>query len=246
MSAFFTCPRIPDRQIEAALISGEYSFLRESLNRLGISTLETEADLRLPVPVRFHPDMQICCLKPQSIFVLQGNPLFQKIKRQRVEVWETEEVPEPFYPKDALCNALVIGQFLVANPLTLDQKIQNAAMDLNLQLLKVRQGYVGCSVALVNNCSLITSDPGIAKALEQQGLDVLRIRPGGIRLPGYDTGFLGGCCGLLSKDIMAFTGKVSTHPDGQAIRDFLKARDVFILELSQQELLDVGGIVPLW
>ena len=74
---------------------------------------------------------------------------------------------------------------------------------------------------------------------------MLLIRPGWIKLPGYNTGFLGGSCGKLSPDKLAFTGQLSSHPDGKAIRAFLEQRGVAAVELSHGPLVDTGGILPL-
>ena len=74
---------------------------------------------------------------------------------------------------------------------------------------------------------------------------MLLIQPGHIQLPGYDTGFLGGCCGKLAADKLAFTGQLDLHPDGQRIQSFLEQRGVTAVELTTGPLIDVGGIVPL-
>ncbi len=76
-------------------------------------------------------------------------------------------------------------------------------------------------------------------------MKVLRIRPGDIRLPGYSYGFIGGCCGKLAPDMMAFTGKLDKHRDGTRIKAFLGDRGVRTLELLEGELLDVGGLIAL-
>ena len=111
-----------------------------------------------------------------------------------------------------------------------------------LQLLPVRQGYTRCSVAVADARSIITSDAGIAKAALAAGMDVLQIRPGFIEPPGYDTGFIGGCCGLIAKDRMLFCGAVERHPDYRAIRSFLEKRRIAIVSVPDMTLTDVGGI----
>ena len=83
------------------------------------------------------------------------------------------------------------------------------------------------------------------QALRTKGFAVLLIRPGHIALPGYDTGFIGGCCGKLAPDKLAFAGALSSHPDGERMREFLHSRCVAPVELRESPLVDVGGILPL-
>lgn len=245
MNELFSKPRVPDSPAKLVLVSGEYPFLADRLKKQGIEVITTEPDRRLPGPVRFHPDMQACLLSKECMFVLSGSPLKGKLNSWGISALETSAEPACGYPGDVLCNAFVLGGFLVGNSRYIDSEIREAAKKAGLKELAVRQGYASCSAAVVNERSAITADEGIAAALEGQGLDVLRIRQGFIKLPGYDTGLIGGCCGLLAPDILGVTGRLSSHPDGLRIRGFLKARGISVFELNDGELLDIGGIVPL-
>lgn len=245
MNELFSKPRIPNSPVKLVLVSGEYPFLADQLEKQGIEVITTEPDQRLPGPVRFHPDMQACLLNREYMFVLSGNVLKDKLSSWGISALETSAEPAGGYPGDVLCNAFALGGFLVGNPRYIDSEIRNTVKQIGLKELSVRQGYASCSAAIVNENSVITADKGIASALEGQGLDVLRIRPGFIKLPGYDTGLIGGCCGLLAPDTLGITGRLSSHPDGLKIREFLKACGISVFELSDGGLLDVGGIVPL-
>ena len=55
--------RLPEVPVKAVLVSGEYPRLISALQRLGITTISTKRDFRLPEPVSWHPDMQVCLLK---------------------------------------------------------------------------------------------------------------------------------------------------------------------------------------
>jgi len=245
MNKLFSRPRIPDSPAKLVLVSGEYPFLASRLEKQGIEAIATEPDSRLPDPVQFHPDMQACLLDEEYMFVLSESPLKKKLEEQGIAALETKAKPSCNYPGDVLCNAFVLGRFLVGNPGFIDSEIRQAARRLGLKESAVRQGYASCSAAIVNECSVITADPGIAAVLEGQGIDVLRIRQGFIKLPGYDTGFFGGCCGLLAPNTLGITGRLSSHPDSLRIRGFLKVRGISVFELNDGDLIDVGGIVPL-
>lgn len=245
MSGLLASPRLPKERISLTLISGEYPEFARKLNDLGIETVLTEADKRLPKPVAFHPDMQFCRLSKDICFVLKHGPLRDRLLNYGINARETRAEPESEYPKDVLCNAFVIGNSLVANFDAIDSEITAAANDLSFVRIFVRQGYAACSVAVVDEKSVITADKGIAETLEGKGFEVLCVSSGGIELPGYDTGFIGGCCGKISENEMVFTGSIDKHPDGKAVRAFLNSRGVSAIELSKNKLMDIGGIIPL-
>lgn len=236
--------RLPDREARLVLASGEYPELAEGLRRIGLQPVVTSADKRLPMPVRWHPDMQACAIGGRMI-VLKGSGLLDILNKCGISAGETCAVPEPVYPKDVLCNALAWDRLILGNSKTVDRAVRLAAEDIGGSWIDVKQGYAACAAALADEGAVITSDPGIGRQLELNGFDVLRISPGNIKLPGYAYGFIGGCCGKLAPDMMAFSGSLDRHPDGGRIRAFLSERGIMAVELLEGELLDVGGLIAL-
>lgn len=226
------------------VVSGEYPFISECLAKQGIEVIKTAADERLPKPVQYHPDMQLCVLDKKTMFVLRNSVLKEKLKQIDIAVNETTAIPTNVYPSDVLCNAFTIKDFLIGNMNSLDSAIRAAAKN-RLTEINVKQGYAACSVAVVGENAVITADSGIAAALRRVEIDVLEIRSGYINLPGYNTGFIGGCCGLISPKILAVSGRLRNHPDGEKILGFLRERNVDILELHDGDLIDIGGIVSV-
>ena len=76
-------------------------------------------------------------------------------------------------------------------------------------------------------------------------IDVLKISVGDILLDGYAYGFIGGCCGLVSKDTLAFSGNVGLHRDFENMRDFTRNHHVELYSLTNEKLYDIGGILPI-
>jgi hypothetical protein len=92
---------------------------------------------------------------------------------------------------------------------------------------------------------VITSDDGIARTLAGFGLEVLKISPGNIILPGLDYGFIGGASGMVSGDIIVFYGNLASHPDFRKIQDFVKSHGKGCMSLSHESLTDLGTFIPL-
>ena len=72
------------------------------------------------------------------------------------------------------------------------------------------------------------------------------ISKGSVVLKGYNYGFIGGCCGKIDKDKIAFNGKIESHNDCNKIIDILQRNNTEIIELCDSKLTDIGGILPLY
>ena len=245
MEEYFLCrPNLPKGRVTTVLISGEAVHLVSVLQALRIQPILTVASDRLPKPVRFHADM-LCCYvgNGKAIVAAEEEQLENRLKCFGVQTIQTEYPLENQYPRDTKCNVLQIGEHVFYNPKSADRRILQQLETRTLH--RVSQGYSRCSVAVADEHSAITADPGLAKAMKQAGLEVLEIQPGQIRLPGYDYGFIGGCCGLIAPDRIAFTGSLELHPDGERIKMFLYQRGISYVELTNETLLDIGGLIPL-
>lgn len=68
----------------------------------------------------------------------------------------------------------------------------------------------------------MTSDIKIGKILKENNIDVLLLPPGDIILPGLDYGFIGGTCGLLDNNTLAFYGNLNTYKYGDEVLFFFE------------------------
>jgi hypothetical protein len=115
----------------------------------------------------------------------------------------------------------------------------------DFSFVSFKQGYAKCSVIPVKENAFITSDKSIYKKLTEMKFDCLYADGRGIRLNGYSNGFIGGCVGKVSKDLIVFTGNIELHNDYTSIRDFCRNHGVEIYSLSTEPLYDYGGLLPV-
>ncbi len=151
--------------------------------------------------------------------------------------------PRSPYPGDVSYNVFSHGGRLYARTDTLDATVIDCAKEQGIAVHPVRQGYAGCSALSLADCAL-TADPSLAEALRADGAEVVRLTPGGIALPGYDCGFIGGASGYCARTAIFF-GDVETHPDGALIREILDANGIAALSLGTEVLTDFGGIFTI-
>lgn len=88
----------------------------------------------------------------------------------------------------------------------------------------------------------MTSDMKIGKILKENNIDVLLLPPGDIILPSLDYGFIGGTCGLLDNNTLAFYGDLDMYKYGNEVLSFLRKHNVEPIFLSKSKLIDRGSI----
>lgn len=148
-----------------------------------------------------------------------------------------------YYPQDAAFNAACTGKYFIHNLSCTAPRLLKVAEEMGMYLIDVKQGYTKCSVAIVDENSIITYDAGIAKACEGiDELSVLLVQPGFVRLDGYDTGFIGGSCGRVG-DELVFNGDLSSHPDFAKILEFTEERGINCKWFPEYQLTDIGSIL---
>ena len=198
-------------------------------------------------PIYYHPDM--FCFKLEDnkwIFYEEVNNINQNIiDKLNLEIIIAKNPISCEYPNDVGLNAAMFGNNLICNVKHTNQKMIEYAKKTNKNIIDVKQGYAKCSICIIDENSIITSDDSIYKKAVQNNIDVLLIEKGQIDLNGYDYGFIGGCSGLIDKNKFAFTGNIKLHPDYENIKKFCDNRGVEIISLSDQKLYDYGSLFKL-
>lgn len=199
-------------------------------------------------PLNYHPDMFCFNLEKNKwifydeIYRINKNA----IDKLNLDVIIEENPISCEYPRDIGLNAAMFGDNLICNVKHTNKKILDFAKKSGKNIIDVKQGYAKCSVCIVDEHSVITSDVSIYKEAARNKLEVLLIEKGHINLNGYDYGFIGGCSGLIHKNILAFTGNIKFHPDYETIKNFCEGRGVKIVSLSWQKLYDYGSIFKIF
>jgi hypothetical protein len=243
---FIEIPNLPRGDVAFAAASGTYPEIIDGLHKMGIEVLQTQPSKYLNTPVCCHADMLCHHLGGNRIMVAKGEiQLAKELKKYNFIVIESNDYLSCNYPQDIRLNAARVGNYLFANKNIDNTILEYYKKSSKIKTVFVRQGYAKCSEAIIDGNSIITADKAITEAARGLGVDVLQITPGHIKLEGYDYGFIGGCCGLIGKHKLAFTGDLHMHPDYLRIKDFIENKKVEIVSLTSGELIDIGGIIPL-
>ncbi len=199
---------------------------------------------RLCAPVASHPDMLLSRIG-HTLVIPESYAAEAPAAAEAIAAHCTlrlgKSVPQPPYPRDVPYNVLCYDGRIYCRRDVLDGTAASVAEEQGLTVCHVRQGYAACS-ALSCGDFVLTADPSLKKELSANGAAVEALSPGGIRLPGYDCGFIGGASGFCA-DTAIFFGDPDTHPDGALIRTALERHGIDCLKLSGGTLTDFGGIV---
>lgn len=243
---FIVKPNLPEKNVKILVVDSrvEADIINE-FKRLGIKVIIVKKDNRLNEPVSSHADLHLIHLgKGEFLTSDSFHEDFEKeIKRTHMvcEFFNNRKVVvKGTYPNDVRLNAVMVGKYLICNKRTVADEILLS----DRKVLAVSQGYTKCSVAVVSDEAIITDDISIYNATKNY-LDVLLINKGSVELNGYNYGFIGGTCGKLSKDILAFSGNIKTHSDAKEIIVFAKNHAVECISLGNAPLYDYGSFIPI-
>lgn len=245
MPKFITEPNLPTSRVLTVITAPEKRTI-DALEQMGITCITTKESRDISSPVNNHPDMLCHHLGSKDFVVYRDQTeMTEKLASLGATVYKPVKTLNPNYPYDIALNALRLGRLAFAKIDSIEPKLLEYYNSNRIELVDIKQGYAKCSVCVVDEKSIITSDKSIEKKAWEKGLDVLLVSPGFIELKGYDYGFIGGACGKIGKDILAFAGDIKTHPQSEEIINFCKDRKVSAISLHNGPLQDIGSIIPI-
>ena len=197
--------------------------------------------------VSTHPDMQICHIGGCN-FVAEPT-IYQYYKKHLnlygVNVTKGKKNISCNYPDDISYNIVITKSFLMHNIKYTDDIVIQYVQSLNKSIYNVKQGYTKCATCVIDNNALITSDEGIYNLSIKNNIDCLLIEKDIIKLGERNDGFIGGCCGMIGYKKLLFCGDISLHKSYDKILGFAEKYGVEIISSSNEELTDVGSIIPV-
>ena len=220
---------------------------RRSLMVKGFHLIELPSAPRLGTAVESHPDMILFFHNNKIITsaeYCEAYPyIFSDIREFAAdsELTFTSDEFGANYPYDAIFNALVIENMIFCKTDTVSKAIIEYAEKMHFKIIHVNQGYPACTT-LAFGKSTITSDKGMAEALSKEGIDVTLISDGGISLPPYKYGFIGGASGVFG-DTVFFLGNLDLHPDAELIKSKITSAGFRHVSLAEHQLTDLGRII---
>lgn len=238
---FLNFPNLPQNNVTAVIAAPDDS-LKDILSSRQINVIETAQNCFLESPVAFHADLLVHHLCDKNFIVdIEQKDIISYLRNNGANVLLTENVKSP-YPYDCSLNCADIGDYLICNSKVTDPDI----LAKNKHLINVKQGYAKCSICVVGKNKFITDDISVFNAVsEYDDITSLLVEKGSVAIEKFDYGFIGGCSGLIGKNLLLFNGDLSLHSDYNNIRSFLYDNGISYLDIKGKTLTDIGGIIPI-
>lgn len=239
-------PNLPRGRVSLLAVGERY---RERLEKPLSSTVSevlwlpdnSQVDSRLAG----HADLMLIHLGRGRVVCSEvGDSIVNNLTNRGFEVTRAIMEQRPEYPFDCNLNGCSVGDRFIHRHDVTDPAVLRA-LPQSTRYIDVAQGYSKCSVCVVDEHSVITSDAGIAKSAALYGIEALEIEQGFIELAGFDSGFIGGSAFKLSEHELAFTGNLDAHPDRDRIIRFLAGRGISPVFLTERPIFDIGSAIPL-
>ncbi|MFL0251687.1 DUF6873 family GME fold protein [Clostridium neuense] len=214
-----------------------------SLLKMGYNVLTTPPCKTVYNSISGHPDIQLCMLDNSTAIVHKDMPyeFISTLEGLNLNIIKSKNDIKDKYPYDIILNAVNLKNFFIHN---LKYTDDNLYKKISYKcLINVKQGYTKCSTAVISDTAIITNDSGISQAASKNGLDVLFLPKGDIDLTDFDYGFIGGTCGLLDHNTIAFYGNLKNYKYGDEVLSFIKKYNLTPLYLSDSKLVDRGSIL---
>lgn len=238
-------PNLPEENAKIVVMSTNNKELVKRVEELGIKVLSSENLSKLLIFEQYHTDLQFLHYNKDTVFVLKEcTSLKENLKKYFPNVIEISKNIDKDYPNNVMLNCVVLNDKLICNTKTIADEVLQMAIQDNLKIINVNQGYTKCSTCIVNENAIITSDKSIYKSCRNE-MDVLLIRQGYIELSGTDYGFIGGSSFKYNRNTLVFSGNVKLHPDYESIKSFVENHNVELFSLTENTMIDIGSIIPI-
>ncbi len=241
---FLINTNIPENKVAIVFADVDDNALKNVFDELSIKVVSVTENPLLDKPVSKHADI-LCNFVGKSTFLVDKNQveLCNFIENNSGKSVIIENIQSP-YPNDCLLNFADIGDYIICNKSILTEEIVKYLP--NKPIIDVKQGYSKCSVCICKHNTIITDDKSVYNAvLQHDNIKPLLIEKGSVRINKFDYGFIGGCCGLVDKNLLLFNGDLSLHSDFDKIKNFLYDNGVNYIDIKDKILTDIGSIIPI-
>ena len=241
---FFSNPNLPSSKVTTLFANCDDNALKNVFDELAVKVVNVTQNKLLDAPVSLHADI-LANYVGKSLFLIDKHQteLCNFIKDNGGKYVLIDDVKSP-YPNDCLLNFADIGDYIICNKTILTENVVEFLPDK--KIIDVKQGYTKCSVCICKHNTIITDDISIYNAVSQyDDIKSLLVEKGSVNILKYDYGFIGGCCGLVDKNVLLFNGDITSHSDFDKIKNFLYDNEVKYIDIKGKPLTDIGSIIPI-
>jgi len=222
---------------------------QDVLASLGYQLIKIKHSKKVYEEISSHVDIFACKIGNELVVEPYYYDMIRDIIKKDYIVCGNSEIGNK-YPNDIKYNVCTIGNVAVHNFKYTDEKIIEVLNKNNYNLININQGYSNCSIAVIDEKSIITCDKGIYNVLRNENIDILFLNyQPDIKLLSNNkyslkSGFIGGVLSRIEDNIFV-SGDLNIIDEGNQIRDFIEKRNLKIIDFEGLDVVDFGGIVEI-
>ncbi len=223
---------------------------KQKLKDLGYNLIEIKENKNIYEEISSHTDIFVCKINNKLIVEKsQYKNIKQNVEKNQI-IEEGDEKVSKDYPYDIKYNVCLIGKKAIHNFDYSEPKIKQELINNDYQLINTKQGYTNCSIAVIDDKSIILSDKGLYKTLKNEDLDILFLdyQPD-IKLLKENSysnknGFIGGAISRVGNNMVVF-GDLNNIDNTGKIREFIQKKNLNLIDFKGLDVIDYGGIVEI-
>ena len=224
---------------------------KEYLNSLGYRIINVQTNKNVYDEISSHVDIFACKIKDKIVVEPSVYSYLKEEKYDLENVICGKNKASSKYPLNVLYNVCSIGDNVIHNFKYTDEKILEIIQNEKLNMININQGYSNCSIAVIDEKSVIVTDKKIAEKLIENDIDVLLLEENlDIKLLKNDgkyskmKGFIGGCMSRIENKIIIF-GDISKIDKEKKIRNFIQSRNLELVSFNGLDVIDYGGVLVI-
>ena len=227
------------------------SIKKDMIRKLGYNIVELPCSDILYPEISSHPDIFCCKIKDKVII---EEKMYERINEKiydKSNIIISKQKLEKKYPYDVIYNICQIGKNVIHNFKYTNKEALNLIDKCNLNKINIKQGYSNCSIAVIDENSVIVSDEKIANILSENKIEVLNINWNlDIKLLNSKgtysdmTGFIGGAISRLDDYVIVF-GDLEKIDKNNIIRSYITKKGFKIIDFKGLDVIDYGGIIEI-
>ena len=223
---------------------------KQTLKNLGYELIEIKKSTNVYPEISSHVDIFACKVKDKIIVEKSAYKMLKnKLNNDENILISGKTMISYDYPNDIKYNVCIVGNKAIHNFKHTDSKITQELEKNNFEIINVKQGYSNCSIAVIDEKSIILSDRGLYNNLKNSGLDILFLD----YIPdiklfdengeySQKNGFIGGAISRIGDNIVVF-GDLDKIDYYCNIRKFIESRNLKIIDFEGLDVVDYGGAI---
>ena len=220
---------------------------KDYLKSLGYKLIELPKNDSVYEEISSHTDIFV--FKIDNTIISEPS-VYDLLNKKIISVIKGEKIVESKYPLDIPYNVCIIGNYAIHNFKYTSKKVIEILIDKGYININTKQGYTNCSIAVIDDNSIIINDKGLYKELSKFNFNILYIEDElDIKLLcnnkySKKRGFIGGCITRVDNKIIVFgdLNKIDAHGK---IRKFIQSRKLQIIDFKTLDVIDYGGVVVI-